>query len=218
MTVFARSDSLVLSIPSSSTSSSLYTEHFAFSQMPRSREPEIFTFEESPAAIPQPHRSASLRQRRKITRVMYPSKVRKYLPPAEKSPVKRWLIILCLVVCVQIYAEEGYTTESPAADSAAPDTTSPAPGEVELSFAEYHVLPFRSAELHARHMKDAGESSAEQKAERPPLNVINKTCPGPGTSSGEPGAGAAVYEQQSSGSCYVMALLYPVYHRLGSEQ
>uniref|UniRef100_A0A8C9W845 Radiation-inducible immediate-early gene IEX-1 n=1 Tax=Scleropages formosus TaxID=113540 RepID=A0A8C9W845_SCLFO len=123
MTVFARSDSLVLSIPSSSTSSSLYTEHFAFSQMPRSREPEIFTFEESPAAIPQPHRSASLRQRRKITRVMYPSKVRKYLPPAEKSPVKRWLIILCLVVCVQIYAEEGYTTESPAADSAAPDTT-----------------------------------------------------------------------------------------------
>uniref|UniRef100_A0A3B3R6T0 Zgc:158343 n=1 Tax=Paramormyrops kingsleyae TaxID=1676925 RepID=A0A3B3R6T0_9TELE len=109
--MYARSNSLILSI----SADNIYQEPFAFRTMTRNSEPEIFTFDPTPVQTAQ--RSTPVRHRKRNTRVMYPSKVRKYLPPAEKSPIKRWLVILCLVVCLQIYSEEAYTEMPGAGDS-----------------------------------------------------------------------------------------------------
>ncbi|KAL4646554.1 radiation-inducible immediate-early gene IEX-1 [Arapaima gigas] len=202
--MFARSNSMVLSY----ASDSLYARHLTFNQLPRNSEPEIFTFEAAPATQSQ---RSSQRHRRRNPRILYPSKVRKYLPPAEKSPVKRWLLILCLVVCLQIYTEEAYT-ETPVADAPAED----------VSLKQYQVLPFRSAEQHAQHLKGASsadtqreepaEHAEREEHESPATPALNRTCPGDEDAEGTEG------HEQSKGSCYVMALLYPVYHRLGSEQ
>lgn len=145
---------------------------------------------------------------------MYPATVRKYLPPAEKSPAKRWLLALCLVVFLQIYTEEPYVeaavgTESPSAEVAFE----------EAPFSQYQVLPFQSAEEQVRQLKagitnfykqclncqDEGESRSQS-----PL--LNTTCP-------NQEAVISLRHNQSTRNGYVVALLYPaVYHRLGGEQ
>ncbi|KTG34842.1 hypothetical protein cypCar_00018133 [Cyprinus carpio] len=174
--------------------------------MPRNTEPEIFTFER----IPEPQqpafhpRGAAVRPRKRNTRVMYPSKVRKYLPPAEKSPAKRWLLVLCLVVFLQIYTEEGSVETTQSEGPTFTDATS------------YNVLPFQSPEEQARQMMGSCPedfspmSSSEEKKENSWL--LNTTCP---SSSLEEDINTLY--QQSRRNGYVVALLYPVYHRLGTE-
>ncbi|XP_036383838.1 radiation-inducible immediate-early gene IEX-1 [Megalops cyprinoides] len=198
--MLARSNSFVMSIS---------LEHFDYRpMMPRSTEPEIFTFEQVPAELPL--RNTPVRHRRKNTRVMYPSNVRKYLPPAEKSPAKRWLLILCLVVFLQIYTEEPCMEAPSTAESPATDIESE-----DLSFSQYQLLPFHSAEQQAHQMKtfSAESSHPEQSVpqEKSLTEVLNWTCPS--RSSERTG----LYEQ-SRRNGYVVALLYPVYHRLGSEK
>ncbi|XP_054630089.1 radiation-inducible immediate-early gene IEX-1 [Dunckerocampus dactyliophorus] len=82
-------------------------ESFASSRLSnRSTEPEIFTFEQihtQATAVPS---YVPIRAKKRCTRVMYPAKVRMHLPPPEKSPAKRWLLVLILVVLWQIYTEE----------------------------------------------------------------------------------------------------------------
>ncbi|XP_016422636.1 radiation-inducible immediate-early gene IEX-1-like [Sinocyclocheilus rhinocerous] len=195
--MYTRSDSLVFSLPTNTFFQP--QSQFDFRpMMPRNTEPEIFTFERIPE--PQqpafPPRGAAVRPRKRNTRVMYPSKVRKYLPPAEKSPAKRWLLVLCLVVFMQIYTEEGSV--------------------------ETDVLPFQPAEEQARQMMGSCpedfslmshqqlRSSSEEKKEISWL--LNTTCP---SSSWEEDINTLY--QQSRRNGYVVALLYPVYHRLGTE-
>ncbi|MFT7805066.1 radiation-inducible immediate-early gene IEX-1 [Arapaima gigas] len=111
----------------------------------------------------------------------------------------------------KIYTEEAYT-ETPVADAPAED----------VSLKQYQVLPFRSAEQHAQHLKGASsadtqreepaEHAEREEHESPATPALNRTCPGDEDAEGTEG------HEQSKGSCYVMALLYPVYHRLGSEQ
>lgn len=174
--------------------------------MPRSREPEIFTFERIPVQqVPQ--RSTPLRQRKRNTRVMYPANVRKYLPPTEKSKAKRWLVALCLVVFLQIYTEEA-CVETPISTA---DSPAEARGE-EASFTQYQVLPFQSAEEQARQMMVQKACQDEQVGEKSSWSqLLNTTCPIWDTEM------SRMYEQ-SSRNGYVVALLYPVYRRLGSEK
>lgn len=164
---------------------------------------------------------STVRQRRKNTRVMYPAQVRKYLPPPEKSPAKRWLLILCLVVFLQIYTEEPNveTTTTSAAESSAANV----PSE-DLSFPQYEVLPFQSAEEQARQMKslssDGPQKEQEQQQKMPEKSVVSRllnwTCPCRGSKV------SGLYEQglyeQSRRNGYAVVLLYPVYRRLGSEK
>uniref|UniRef100_A0A3Q3X2L3 Radiation-inducible immediate-early gene IEX-1 n=1 Tax=Mola mola TaxID=94237 RepID=A0A3Q3X2L3_MOLML len=91
----------------SSMTMTVKRERFAFpGTATRSTEPEVFTFERLPPQAAALHSYASVRPKRRCTRVMYPAKVRMHLPPPEKSQAKRWLVILCLVVLWQIYTEE----------------------------------------------------------------------------------------------------------------
>lgn len=203
--MFARSDSLVFSIPTNNFFQH-QQPHFDFrAVMPRNTEPEIFTFERIPEPQSTFHpRAAPTRPRKRNTRVMYPSKVRKYLPPAEKSPAKRWLIILCLVVFMQIYTEEG-SVES---------TQSEGPAFTEAT--TYNVLSIQSAEEQARHMmgKDFAQMSRQQlqaNNERE-KQFLNTTCP---SANWEEEVRAHYQHGRRNG--YVVALLYPVYHRLGTE-
>ncbi|XP_028852521.1 radiation-inducible immediate-early gene IEX-1 [Denticeps clupeoides] len=157
-----------------------------FGAAARNTQPEIFTFERVPAAPPPPPRP-----RRKPTRVLYPSTVRRHLPPAEKSPAKRWLLVLCLVVLFQIWTEEA------AADGQCAAELLEAPGG-DASFARYRVLPFRSAEEQARRL--TGDW----------MELLNETCPTCEEQVKE------LYEKSTRNS-YVVALLYPVYHTLGGD-
>ncbi|XP_012686044.2 radiation-inducible immediate-early gene IEX-1 [Clupea harengus] len=202
--MYTRSDSIVLSLPTNN----FLQDSFSFSSMPRSKEPEIFTFDHIPAQVQ--HRPAAVtRQRRKNTRVMYPSNVRKYLPPVEKSAAKRWLVILCLVVFLQIWTEEGVIdtqTDGAVSDSACEETT----------FAQYQVLPFQSAEEQARQMRSISVESQVNEQERVSSEqnswslLLNTTCP----SCTEE---IKCSPEQSTSHGYVVALLYPVYHTLGSD-
>ncbi|XP_018925987.1 radiation-inducible immediate-early gene IEX-1 [Cyprinus carpio] len=203
--MYTRSDSLLFSLPTNT----FFQQQSQFDfrpMMPRNTEPEIFTFER----IPEPQqpafhpRGAAVRPRKRNTRVMYPSKVRKYLPPAEKSPAKRWLLVLCLVVFLQIYTEEGSVETTQSEGPTFTDATS------------YNVLPFQSPEEQARQMMGSCPedfspmSSSEEKKENSWL--LNTTCP---SSSLEEDINTLY--QQSRRNGYVVALLYPVYHRLGTE-
>lgn len=204
--MFSRSDSMVLSLPTNAFFPP--RQQFGFGPMePRNTEPEIFTFDRIPE--PQRHafnpRGAPQRPRKRNTRVMYPSKVRKYLPPAEKSPAKRWLIALCLVVFLQIYTEEGSVETM---QSEAPTFT---------DATAYNVLPFQSAEEQARQMmgkfpEDFSQSCSKEEEKKESSCLLNTTCP----SSSLEEDFTTLY-QQSRRNGYVVALLYPVYHRLGTE-
>ncbi|XP_051966781.1 radiation-inducible immediate-early gene IEX-1 [Xyrauchen texanus] len=206
--MLTRSDSLV------------FTNSFFQSQQPqfdfrpivaRNTEPEIFTFERIPQQQqPLSGRGAPVRPRKRNTRVMYPSKVRKYLPPPEKSPAKRWLLILCLVVLLQIYTEDESVETTQSEGPTFTDATS------------YNVLSFQSPEEQARQMMgncpdDFTQMSNKQlqancDEEEKNSWFLNTTCP---SSSWE--EDMTTLYQQSRRNGYVVALLYPVYHTLGSE-
>ncbi|KAM4019115.1 radiation-inducible immediate-early gene IEX-1 [Anomaloglossus baeobatrachus] len=73
----------------------------------RSSLPEIFTFDvESVAAAPVHRRGTLAAKARRPRRVLYPAKVRRYLPPPETDRPRRWFYLLCLLVFVQICCEE----------------------------------------------------------------------------------------------------------------
>ncbi|KAM9544560.1 radiation-inducible immediate-early gene IEX-1 [Salvelinus alpinus] len=206
--MYTRSNSLVLSIPTNN-----YQGQFAYRAMPRSKEPEIFTFERIPAQEPQ--RYTAVRQRRKNTRVQYPANVRKYLPPAEKSAAKRWLVALCLVLFLQIYTEDACIETPISAESLAVEVNE------EASYAHYKVLPFQSAEEQARQLTDDVSTELSSVNHQDQLvgeqsdniwsKLVNTTCP---CWDGEMNR----MHRQSTRNGYVVAFLYPaVYHRLGSE-
>ncbi|XP_076003640.1 radiation-inducible immediate-early gene IEX-1-like [Genypterus blacodes] len=199
--MYTRSNSMTLSVQTDQQ------ENFAFSRMAaRSTEPEIFTFERIPAAQATAVRSyVPIRPKKRCTRVMYPAKVRMYLPPVEKSPAKRWLVVLCLVVLWQIYTEE------PCAETPLGSADSPA--------SDYRVLPFQSVEEQVRQLTDASipapavscaDNVTGHDSSSWDQNFLNSTCPSPSLENEL----SRVYEQ-SAGNGYMVALL--VYHRLGSE-
>ncbi|XP_051536457.1 radiation-inducible immediate-early gene IEX-1 [Myxocyprinus asiaticus] len=210
--MLSRSDSLVFTFPANSFFQSQPPQFDFRPIVARNTEPEIFTFERIPQQQqPLPGRGAPVRPRKRNTRVMYPSKVRKYLPPPEKSPAKRWLLILCLVVLLQIYTEDESVETTQNEGPTFTDATS------------YNVLSFQSPEEQARQMmgncpEDFTQMSNKQlqanSDEKDGKNswFLNTTCP---SSSWE--EEMTVLYQQSRRNGYVVALLYPVYHTLGSE-
>ncbi|XP_056147129.1 radiation-inducible immediate-early gene IEX-1 [Lampris incognitus] len=194
--------------------SSVETKHrqlaYSRAMATRSTKPEVFTFERIPAQTAAPS-YAPIRPRRRAIRVMYPAKVRMYLPPAERSPAKRWLLALCLVVLWQIYSEE------PCGDAPEGGAQSPA--------ADCQLLSFQSAEEKVRQLTDGGAPEGVQVS--PPTCddksrgdetaswgqvLLNATAAAAG-----PGLEAEVSRmyQESTRNSYMVALL--VYHRLGSD-
>lgn len=179
-----------------------YPSHSAYRPL-RSTEPEVFTFDPVPDQHFSLHRQ---QQRRRVTRVMYPAKVRKYLPPAEKSPAKRWLLALCLVLLAQIYTErddEHDVTEAAALSHALSGALN-GDGAPESSQLFRHL---RSAEETARRVSSCSKDSGQW---------MNTTC---GMEEIEVPEQQQHRRQKRNNSPYVVALLYPaVYHTLGSEQ
>ncbi|XP_034396948.1 radiation-inducible immediate-early gene IEX-1 [Cyclopterus lumpus] len=118
-------------------------ESFGFSgRATRSTEPEVFTFERVPPQASAVLSCAPVRPRKRCTRVMYPAKVRMHLPPPERSPAQRWLLVLCLVVLWQIYTEE------PCAD--APQGSADSPG------SDYQSFPFHHQSAEEQQLTDLG--------------------------------------------------------------
>lgn len=191
--MYTRSTSMSFTYPSHSAS---------YRPMARSTEPEVFTFDRIPVQHFSPPRQP---QRRRVMRVMYPAKVRKYLPPAEKSPAKRWLLALCLVLLAQIYTERDDELDitEPAALSDA--LSGDLPGD-DASASSPLFLHFRSAEESAMRMTSCSKDSGPW---------INTTCEAEETEVQE-------HRQprlQQRKNPYVVALLYPaVLHTLGCEQ
>lgn len=184
--------------------------------MGRSTEPEIFTFERIPERF-APSSSAHPRQQRKRnTRVMYPANVRKYLPPAETNPAKRWLIALCLVVFLQIWTEEPCVeTATAGAESSSTELAA----FDEAQFTQYKVLPFQSVDEQVWQLTDGATEpheklnhNCEQTSEGQSSDeLLNTTCP-------DMNAEMTLMHEQSTRNGYVVALLYPaVYHRLGGD-
>uniref|UniRef100_A0A6I8RRT0 Radiation-inducible immediate-early gene IEX-1 n=1 Tax=Xenopus tropicalis TaxID=8364 RepID=A0A6I8RRT0_XENTR len=69
--------------------------------------PEIFTFEvESVQRVGAPRRNPAGGRSRRPRKVLYPAKVRRYLPPPETDRALRWLYGLCVVLLLQVCAEE----------------------------------------------------------------------------------------------------------------
>ncbi|KAK6470936.1 hypothetical protein HHUSO_G30452 [Huso huso] len=205
--MYSRSNSMILSIPAQAA----HPDSLPYRFMNRRTEPEIFTFEELP---PQVRRSSLGKPRRRPARVMYPSKVRKYLPPAEKSPAKRLFLVLCAVLFLQIYTEDP-TLETPTGTVEAAQTG--APLSEDLSFSEYQLLPFFSAEVPEMKIYPTGQQQGsdrqakqqqqqQQQAESAPKlqDSAKTTCP-----SLNPYTGALPLSSQSRS---MMVLL--VYSRL----
>ncbi|XP_031695627.1 radiation-inducible immediate-early gene IEX-1-like [Anarrhichthys ocellatus] len=139
--MYSRSNSVTLTVQQ---------ESFGFPRLAtRNTEPEVFTFERVPAQATALLSYSPIRPRKRCTRVMYPAKVRMHLPPPEKSPAKRWLLILCLVVLWQIYTEE------PCAD------TLPGSADGPVSVSDYQCFPFhhQSAEEPQQQLTDLGPGS-----------------------------------------------------------
>lgn len=183
--MYSRTHAVALSAPQ---------ERFAFAGMgTRSREPEVFTFDQAPAQATAVRSYVPIRPKKRCTRVMYPAKVRMHLPPPEKSRAKRWLLVLCLVVLWQIYTEEPCTDTSLALEDAPVGPGFPCKAEEEE--AGCHPV----AELVSASAPSGGQ-----------------TAPGVGCSEPREEVEDSRYEQQSSaGKSYMVALL--VYHRLGSD-
>ncbi|XP_061748511.1 radiation-inducible immediate-early gene IEX-1 [Nerophis ophidion] len=94
----------------------------------RSTQPEIFTFERLDyQAAAAASSSLAGRPKKRCTRVMYPAKVRMYLPPPERSPAKRWLLFLVLVLLWQIYTEEPCPDTPPSGARGPADTQQASP-------------------------------------------------------------------------------------------
>uniref|UniRef100_A0A3Q2Y116 Radiation-inducible immediate-early gene IEX-1 n=1 Tax=Hippocampus comes TaxID=109280 RepID=A0A3Q2Y116_HIPCM len=88
----------------------------------RNTRPEVFTFEHIPTAASST--KAPARPKKRCTRVMYPARVRMHLPPPEKSAVKRWLLLLVLVLLWQIYTEDPGSPDDDQAFPAGGDASS----------------------------------------------------------------------------------------------
>ncbi|KAK5931911.1 hypothetical protein CgunFtcFv8_003664 [Champsocephalus gunnari] len=185
---------------SNSTTLTVQRESYGLSRMAtRSTEPEVFTFERIPTQATAVRSCVPIRPKKRCTRVMYPAKVRMHLPPQETSQVKRWLVILCLVVLWQIY------TEDPCADT-----------PLGSSDSDYQGFPLQYAEDQAQ--LTVFSSSSELMSSTPSSceddgsfseQIIPNTCPKPGQET------ESSQFEQSAGKSYVVALL--VYHRLGSD-
>ncbi|XP_047237848.1 radiation-inducible immediate-early gene IEX-1 [Girardinichthys multiradiatus] len=186
--MYTRSDSMTLTVQE---------ERFAFTSgmTTRSTQPEVFTFERTPAQATAVRSYVPIRPKKRCTRVMYPAKVRMHLPPPERSQAKRWLVILCLVVLWQIYTEE------PCAD---------APLGANGSISEYQGFSFQSAEEQARHMSEqsAAPILCEKTDASREQNVPSTACLTPAQQSESTGF------EQSAGKSMVALL---VYHTLGND-
>lgn len=192
----------------STTMSFTYPSQHAYRPAARSTEPEVFTFDPVPEqhfSLPRHHHLHHQQQRRRVTRVLYPAKVRKYLPPAEKNPAKRWLLALCLVLLAQIYTErddEQLADTDTAAAAVSHALAGNVPGD-GASASSPLFLHFRSAEETARPRSSCSTHSEPRR---------NTTCGMEETQVRE-------QRQQQRNNPYVVALLYPaVYHTLGCEQ
>nr|DBA21339.1 TPA: hypothetical protein GDO54_017996 [Pyxicephalus adspersus] len=108
---------LCIADSSSSSSETDYAMPIVPAMMPhRNSRPEIFTFdvEAVQSAPTKPSRRGTVGPRsRRARRVLYPAKVRKYLPPPETDRPLRWLYILCLLVFIQICCEESMPDDQP---------------------------------------------------------------------------------------------------------
>lgn len=195
--MYARTNSVTLTVRQ---------ESFAFSRMAaRSTEPEVFTFEQVPAHATAVQSYVPIRPKKRCTRVMYPAKVRMHLPPPEKSPAKRWLVLLCLVVLWQIYTEE------PCAETPL--------GSAESPMSDYQGFPFQSAEEQARQLAAVSASSEVLSASASSCeDTRSSSDQTPNTTCSEPGQDAETRRsfEQSASKSYVVALL--MYHRLGSDK
>lgn len=181
-------------------------ESFACSRMAaRSREPEVFTFEQIPPQATAVPSFVPIRPKKRCTRVMYPAKVRMHLPPPEKSQAKRWLVVLCLVVLWQIYTEE------PCAETQL--------GSADSPITEYKGFSFQSAEEEARQLAAISASSellsASPTSPEDNCSSSNQNIPSGSSEPGQDAESSRPFEQSASNS-YVVALL--MYHRLGSDQ
>ncbi|CAN9512677.1 unnamed protein product [Ophioblennius macclurei] len=177
--MYSRSNSMTVTVQQ---------ERFAWSGVaPRSTEPEVFTFERIPTQATAVRSYVPIRPKKRCARVMYPAKVRMHLPPPEKSPAKRWLVVLCLVVLWQIYTEDA-CAETPL-------------GSTESAAGECQPFPLQSVADLGSELLSAPKTSCEDRSE---LLVPNTSCP-PSTAP----------ETESAGKSYMVALL--VYHRLGSD-
>ncbi|KAF7687734.1 radiation-inducible immediate-early gene IEX-1 [Silurus meridionalis] len=190
----------------STTMSFTYPTPSSYRPVLRNTEPEVFTFDQDPNQNLLQHRQPP-QQRRRVMRVMYPAKVRKYLPPAEKSPAKRWLLALCLVLLAQIYTERDDELDMPEQAALSSPLTGDLPADGAPASSSL-FLNFRSAEETAWRMASCS---------RDPLPWMNTTCSVEETESEtrEP----QQHRLQQRNNPYVVAFLYPaVYHTLGSEQ
>ncbi|XP_026176764.1 radiation-inducible immediate-early gene IEX-1 [Mastacembelus armatus] len=194
--MYARTNSMTLTVQ---------RERFAFSRMAnRSTEPEVFTFERIPAQATAVRSYVPIRPKKRCTRVMYPAKVRMHLPPPEKSPAKRWLLVLCLVVLWQIYTEE------PCAETPL--------GTTETPVGDYQGYAFQAAEEQALQLPQFSVSPELLPATA--TSCVDGGSPGdqaiPNTTCAEPGreAESSRLFDQRAGNSYMVALLV---YRLSSE-
>ncbi|KAM9446821.1 radiation-inducible immediate-early gene IEX-1 [Clarias gariepinus] len=195
---------------SRSTMSFTFPPSGAYRVLPRNTEPEVFTFDRLPdPQLSAPRQHQQQQQRRRVARVLYPAKVRKYLPPAEKSPAKRWLLALCLVLLAQIYTEcDDELADITEAASRSDALSAELQGDA-VSASSPLFLHFRSAEETARRLTSCSKAQGLW---------MNMSC------SMEDEEVQEVQEQrhhirQQMNNPYVVALLYPaVIHTLGSEQ
>uniref|UniRef100_A0A3B1JVZ7 Uncharacterized protein n=2 Tax=Astyanax mexicanus TaxID=7994 RepID=A0A3B1JVZ7_ASTMX len=187
----------------------------------RSTEPEVFTFDrihEVHALTAQQCARPAPALRRRPVRVLYPSTGRRYLPRAETSPAKRWLLALCLVVLLQIYAEDDVAVNV-------------ATDEVGASVARA-LPPFTSAEEEMKAATAAAAAAASSSSSSATCTRLNswtqqkqqQMCPERAATStrtwsvNEHAQAHAAQARARSG--YVVALLYPAvyHHKLSSEQ
>ncbi|OCT65184.1 uncharacterized protein LOC108699863 [Xenopus laevis] len=77
--------------------------------------PEIFTFEvDSVKPVGAPRRNPVGGRARRPRKVLYPSKVSRYLPPPETDRALRWLYGLCVLLLLQVCSEEPEVSTLPA--------------------------------------------------------------------------------------------------------
>lgn len=175
----------------------------------RSTEPEIFTFDRIPEVHAQAAQCARpAPPRRRAVRVLYPSTGRRYLPRAERSPAKRWLLALCLVVLLQIYAEDDVT--------AAQENEEMVAAGGAFASAEEEMKAATAAAAAADGASACSRLSSWRMHEE-------KTCPERAAASLERWSVRRVHEEDSArararNGGYVVALLYPVYHKLGGSE
>ncbi|XP_004919864.1 radiation-inducible immediate-early gene IEX-1 [Xenopus tropicalis] len=131
--------------------------------------PEIFTFEvESVQRVGAPRRNPAGGRSRRPRKVLYPAKVRRYLPPPETDRALRWLYGLCVVLLLQVCAEE---PEVPAVLQGPPA----APLGKSLQLAAEHSLELPAA--WAEHSLELPAAWAERSLQLPAAPTIHSAFP-----------------------------------------